>query len=94
MEGEKTRKFTFVDSYSEQFYNETIKINSLDVNMYEKIQKMIIDVLDRGEYVTVTGRDDNKTDMTVALNIPKKSETMANATFITLIAYLPITITS
>lgn len=51
----------------ESIFDETIKINTLDNNKYAKIQQNIIDVLDKATYVHVTGKNGNKTDLTVAL---------------------------
>lgn len=51
----------------EQIFNETIKINTLDNAKYQRIHQNIIDVLDTAQYVHVTGRNGNKTDLTVAL---------------------------
>lgn len=51
----------------EEIFDETIKINTLDNNKYANIHQKIIDVLDKANYVHVTGRKENKTDLTVAL---------------------------
>lgn len=48
-------------------FNETIKVNTLDSNVYEQIQSRIIDALDFGDYVTVSGRGNNMTNIKVAL---------------------------
>lgn len=49
-------------------FDDTIKVNTLDSSMYEKIQTYIINALDTGEYVTITGRNKNVTDITVSLS--------------------------
>ncbi len=54
------------ENYTEIF-RETIRVNTLDQKEYLAIQSKIIDALDLGEFVTVTGRDDNKTQMTISL---------------------------
>ncbi|MBR1742071.1 MAG: aminopeptidase, partial [Lachnospiraceae bacterium] len=54
------------ENYSEIF-KETIRVNTLEQEKYLKIQTALIDALDQGEYVTVTGRGDNRTNLTVAL---------------------------
>lgn len=49
-------------------FAETIRINTLDYEKYKEIQQHIIDVLDGAEYVTVTGRGKNETDIRVFLH--------------------------
>lgn len=49
-------------------FAETIRINTLDYEKYKEIQQHIIDVLDGAEYVTVTGRGKNETDIRVSLH--------------------------
>jgi hypothetical protein len=51
----------------EEIFDATIEVNTLDVNMYERIQQTIIDALDEGEYVHVKGKGSNKTDIMVNL---------------------------
>ena len=48
------------------------KVNTLDSDKYEKIQTKIISALDKGDYVTVTGRGNNHTDIKV--NLVKKTD--------------------
>ncbi|MCR4617516.1 MAG: aminopeptidase [Lachnospiraceae bacterium] len=48
-----------------KFFEEIIKVNTLDYKLYQGIQQKIIDVLDKAEYVEVTGRGDNKTNIRV-----------------------------
>ncbi|MCR4694429.1 MAG: aminopeptidase [Pseudobutyrivibrio sp.] len=55
------------DKFNEIF-NETVAVNTMDYELYKKIQQHIIDVLDQGERVHVTGRGDNHTDITVHLH--------------------------
>jgi len=52
----------------QEIFNETIAINTMDYELYKSIQQHIIDVLDQGEKVHVTGRGDNHTDITVQLH--------------------------
>ena len=52
----------------EEIFNEVIKINTLDSNLYGKIQQHIIDVLDRGEYVHVEGKDGNRTNLDIPVS--------------------------
>ena len=51
----------------EEIFDEVIRINTLDSELYGKIQQNIIDVLDRGTYVHVEGKGDNKTDLDIQL---------------------------
>lgn len=52
----------------EAIFAETVKINTLDNDIYTKIQQIIIDTLDKGEYVKIIGKGKNRTDMTVKLH--------------------------
>ena len=52
----------------EQMFKETVKINTLDSEIYGKVQQNIIDVLDQAEYVKVLGKGDNKTNMKVQMH--------------------------
>ena len=56
----------------EKIFEETVKVNTLDSDKYEKIQTKIISALDKGDYVTVTGRGNNHTDIKV--NLVKKTD--------------------
>lgn len=62
----------------EAIFDETIKLNTLDNAKYEKIHQSIIDVLDTAKEVHITGRNGNKTDLTVALSdlTDPKSQTL------------------
>lgn len=51
----------------EKIFEETIKINTLDYERYQKLQQRLIDVLDTAEYVEVVGKGANCTDMKVIL---------------------------
>lgn len=57
----------FGDNF-EQMFKETVKINTLDSEIYGKVQQNIIDALDQAEYVKVLGKDDNKTNMKVQMH--------------------------
>ena len=68
------------DKYPEIF-DEVIRINTLDAKLYEKVQQTMIDALDQGEYVHVTGRGGNETDIRVqlcSLNDPEKETKFEN----------------
>ena len=54
------------ENYADIF-DETVKVNTLDTTEYEAIQTKIIAALDQGESVTITGRNGNHTQLTVAL---------------------------
>lgn len=51
-----------------EIFEETIRINTLDYELYRDMQQVIIDTLDKAEYVTVKGRDKNSTDIRVHLH--------------------------
>ena len=51
----------------EEIFAETVKINTLDYQMYQRIQQVIIDTLDKGKKVHILGKGANKTDLTVSL---------------------------
>ncbi|MBR4278094.1 MAG: aminopeptidase [Lachnospiraceae bacterium] len=64
-----------------KFFEEIIKVNTLDYKLYQGIQQKIIDVLDKAEYVEVTGRGENKTDLRVhvwKLDDPSKQTKFEN----------------
>ena len=59
-----------VPDIGEQFndiFNETVKVNTLDMELYRNIQQTIIDCLDKGDYVTIKGMNGNRTDLKVNL---------------------------
>lgn len=51
----------------EAIFEETIRINTLDYELYRDIQQSIIDALDRAEYVRVYGMGENRTDLRINL---------------------------
>lgn len=57
-----------------EIFADTVKINTLDYKCYQRMQQKIIDVLDEGEYVHITGKGKNTTDLTVALHPLKNRE--------------------
>ncbi|MCR5415430.1 MAG: aminopeptidase [Pseudobutyrivibrio sp.] len=65
------------DKFNEIF-NETVAVNTMDYELYKTIQQHIIDVLDQGERVHVTGRGDNHTDITVQLHHLDNPEKQTN----------------
>lgn len=50
----------------EDVFDETIKINTLSNSKYSQIHQKIIDVLDKSTHLHITGKNGNKTDLTVA----------------------------
>lgn len=68
------RSFTIIawplPAIGEQFeavFDETFRVNSLDTEEYGQIQCRLIDALDQGDAVHITGKDGNETNLTVAL---------------------------
>lgn len=62
----------------QEIFAETIKINTLDQSEYGKIQQIIIDNLDKAEYVRITGMKKNKTYLTVALHEKENADKQTN----------------
>lgn len=50
-----------------EIFAETVKINTLDYQLYQNIQQKMIDVLDTAEKVHITGKGENKTDLYVTI---------------------------
>lgn len=48
-------------------FDETVRINTLDYELYKQIQQKLIDVLDRSEYVEIKGCNGNTTALRVQL---------------------------
>ena len=63
-----------IGSDFEEIFRETIRINTLDYEKYQRIQQRIIDALDEAQYVIITGKDKNETSMKVMLH-PLKDRT-------------------
>ena len=49
-------------------FDETVRINTLDAALYRSVQQTLIDALDKGEYVRVTGKDENETNIRIKLH--------------------------
>ena len=62
----------------EEIFRETVKINTLDYKKYQRIQQILIDLLDQGLSVHIGGRDGNETDLTVRLHTLKDPEKETN----------------
>ena len=58
----------------EEIFNEIIRINTLDADLYARIQQALIDALDKGEYVHILGKGNNTTDLKVQLYRLKNPE--------------------
>lgn len=56
-----------IGSKYEEIFAKTVEVNTLDYKTYQEMQQRIIDVLDEGEFVHITGKGKNTTDLTVAL---------------------------
>lgn len=64
-----------------QIFDEVIRINTLDYQLYQRMQQVIIDTLDKGRYVLIKGMKGNKTNMKVMLHKlenPKKQTNFEN----------------
>lgn len=55
------------DDY-ERIFADTVKLNTLPYDKYEKIQQIMIDTLDKADYVEIKGKGKNVTDLRVALH--------------------------
>lgn len=67
----------------EKIFDEVIRINTLDAAVYGQVQQTLIDALDEGTAVRITGKDENRTDLTVKLHPlenPKKETIFENCT--------------
>jgi len=64
-------------------FDETVAINSLDNDTWERLQQKIIDVMDKARYIHVKGKAPNKTDIRVMmqpLKDPSKETNFVNCT--------------
>lgn len=64
-------------TYQEIFYD-TMEVNNLDEEKYMKIQQTIIEALDQGAAVHISGRNGNRTNLRVALNTNLDLRTQTN----------------
>lgn len=62
----------------EEIFDEIIKINTLDYGLYQRMQQIIIDVLDKAEKVEIKGMNGNRTDLTVMLHSLSNPEKETN----------------
>ncbi len=64
-----------------KIFDETLAINMIDSQKYERIQQRLVDTLDRATHVLVKGKGKNKTNMKVslhALNRPQRETNFEN----------------
>ncbi len=67
----------------EEIFEETLRLNQLDNEVYRNVQQSIIDALDQAQAVRVTGRGANRTDLMVQLwklTNPEKETIFENCT--------------
>lgn len=62
----------------EEIFEDILEINMLDSDKYMGIQKNIIDILDKADYVHVKGVDGNKTNIMVKMHEIKDNENETN----------------
>lgn len=58
----------------EKIFDDTVRINTLDAALYQRIQSTIIDTLDTAEYVHIEGMNGNETDLNVSLSALKNPD--------------------
>ena len=58
----------------EEIFAETVKINTLDYQLYQRIQQCLIDALDQGKCVHIKGSGANRTDLVVQMHEIKDPE--------------------
>lgn len=51
-----------------KIFDEVIRINTLDSDVYQEVQQKLIDALDQGSEVRILGKGKNRTDLTVQLH--------------------------
>jgi len=67
----------------EDIFSEIVKVNTLDNEVYKKVQQVIIDELDLAKQVRVVGKGKNKTDICVNMHVlenPEKETNFENCT--------------
>ena len=65
------------DDY-EEIFEQIIRINNLESDVYRPVHQMIIDELDQAEWVHVIGQNGNQTDMKVMLHVLEHPEIETN----------------
>lgn len=56
-----------IGEHFREIFEETVRVNTLDIDEYCKVQQTIVDALDKSSYVRIKGRDNNRTDLRVNL---------------------------
>lgn len=65
----------------EDIFRQIVKINTLDYQLYQKIQQTLIDTLDTTEWISVKGKGKNETDLKIHLHMltdPAKQSNFEN----------------
>lgn len=62
----------------EEIFSAIWDVNMIDSEYYEKIQQKMIDVMDKGKYITLKGRNGNKTDLTIMLQELEEPQKQSN----------------
>lgn len=62
----------------DEIFDEIIRINTLDYQLYQGIQQTLIDTLDKGDYVLVKGMGKNRTNLKIKLHTLKVPEKETN----------------
>lgn len=62
----------------DEIFDEIIRINTLDYQLYQGIQQTLIDTLDKGDYVLVKGMGKNRTNLKIKLHTLKAPERETN----------------
>ena len=62
----------------EEIFEDTMRINTLDSDKWERIQNNIIEALDKGEYIHVKGCNGNRTDIKVKMHNLENPEKETN----------------
>lgn len=62
----------------EEIFDDIVRINTLDYQLYQGIQQKLIDALDQGAAVTVKGSGVNRTDLRISLHELKDPEKETN----------------
>lgn len=62
----------------EEIFEETVKVNTLDNGVYLKVQQIIINALDQGEYVHIIGAGENRTNLRIKLHPLKDPDKETN----------------
>ncbi len=59
-------------------FDEVIRINTLDYQLYQRMQQVMIDTLDQGKYVLIKGMKGNRTNLRVMLHTLEDPEKQSN----------------